>query len=66
MRKISSCDLLTPIALTLLDVEVVHSISSRVGINVMIAGNASVMVYLQLIDRPATKRMPEYLGGRDT
>ena len=40
---------------------VVMKISSRLGINEMIPGNASVMVYSQLLDRPAINRMPEYL-----
>ena len=40
---------------------VVRKISSRLGINAMIPGNASIMVYSQLLDRPAINRMPEYL-----
>jgi transposase len=61
VRKISTCDVRAMEVRRSLDVEVVHRISSRLGINAMIPGNASVMVYSQLLDRPAINRMPEYL-----
>jgi Transposase len=61
VRKISSGDVRAMEVRRSLDVEVVHRISSRLGINTMIPGNASVMVYSQLLDRPAINRMPEYL-----
>ena len=61
VRKISSGDVRAMEVRRSLDVEVVHRISSRLGINAMIPGNASVMVYSQLLDRPAINRMPEYL-----
>ena len=61
MRKISSNDVRAMEVRRSLDVEVVHRISSSLGINSMIPGNASVMVYSQLLDRPAINRMPEYL-----
>jgi hypothetical protein len=44
-----------------LDVEIVHRISSKLGINAMIPKNALVMVYSQLLDKSAINRMPEYL-----
>ena len=55
VRKISSSDVRA------MDVEVVHMISSGLVINTMIPGNASVMVYSQLLDRPAINGMQEYL-----
>ena len=61
VRKISSSDVRAMEVRRSLDVEVVHRISSRLGINAMIPGNASIMVYSQLLDRPAINRMPEYL-----
>ena len=61
VRKISTRDVRAMEVRRSLDVEVVHRISSRLGINAMIPGNASVMVYSQLLDRPAINRMPEYL-----
>ncbi len=61
VRKISSGDVRAMEVRRSLDVEVVHRISSRLGINAMIPGNASVMVYSQLLDRPAINRMSEYL-----
>jgi hypothetical protein len=61
VRKISSSDVRAMEVRRSLDVEVVHRISSRLGINEMIPGNASVMVYSQLLDRPAINRMLEYL-----
>ena len=61
VRKLSSGDVRAMEVRRSLDVEVVHRISSRLGINAMIPRNASVMVYSQLLDRPAINRMPEYL-----
>ena len=61
VRKISSGDVRAMEVRRSLDVEVVHRISSRLGINAMIPGNASVMVYSQLLDRPAINRISEYL-----
>ncbi|MCL4480689.1 MAG: hypothetical protein M1113_04310, partial [Candidatus Thermoplasmatota archaeon] len=61
VRKISSSDVRAMEVRRSLDVEVVHRISSRLGIDAMIPRNASVMVYSQLLDRPAINRMPEYL-----
>ena len=61
VRKISSVDVRAMEVRRSLDVEVVHRISSRLGINAMIPRNASVMVYSQLLGRPAINRMPEYL-----
>ena len=61
IRKISSSEVRAMEVRRSLDVGVVHRISSRLGINAMIPGNASVMVYSQLLDRPAINRMPEYL-----
>ena len=61
IRKISSSEVRAMEVRRSLDVGVVHRISSRLGINAMIPRNASVMVYSQLLDRPAINRMPEYL-----
>ena len=61
VRKISSGDVRAMEVRRSLDVEAVHRISSRLGINAMIPGNASVMVYSQLLDRPAINRISEYL-----
>ena len=60
-RKISSGNVRAMEVCRSLDVEVVQRISSRLGINAMIPGNASVMLYSQLLDRHAINRMPEYL-----
>ncbi|MGC8618210.1 MAG: hypothetical protein ACP5UZ_05660, partial [Thermoplasmata archaeon] len=48
-----------------LDVEVVHRISMKLGINGMIPKNSLVLVYSQLLDRPSINRMEEYLQGTD-
>ncbi|MGP6208064.1 transposase [Cuniculiplasma sp. SKW3] len=61
VRKVSSDDIRAIEVRRSLDVEMVHRISSSLGINSMIPMNASVMVYSQLLDRPAINRMPEYL-----
>jgi hypothetical protein len=61
VRKISPSDVRAMEVRRSLDVEVVHRISSRLGINAMIPGNPSVMVYSQLLDRPVINRMAEYL-----
>ncbi|MCL5786999.1 MAG: hypothetical protein M1581_00110 [Candidatus Thermoplasmatota archaeon] len=61
VRKISPSDVRAMEARRSIDVEVVHRISSRLGINAMTPGNASVMVYSQLLDNPAISRMSEYL-----
>lgn len=61
VRRISSSDVRAVEVRRSLDVEAVHRISSRLGINGLIPKNAAVMVYSQLLDRPAINRMPEYL-----
>ncbi len=61
VRKISPSDGRAMEVRRSLDVEVVHRILSRLGINAMTLGNASVMVYSQLLDNPAISRMSEYL-----
>ena len=61
VRKVSSSDVRVMEVRRSLDVEAVHLISSRMGINAMIPKGASVMVYSQLLDRPAINRMLEYL-----
>ena len=44
-----------------LDIEVVHRISEKLGINGMIPKNSMVMLYPQLLDRPSINGMEEYL-----
>ena len=61
VRRISSSDVRAMEVRRSLDVETVHRISSRIGINTLVPKNALVMVYSQLLDRPAINRMEEYL-----
>ena len=61
VRRISSSDVKAMEVRRSLDVEVVHRISSKLGIDTLVPGNALVMVYSQLLDRPAINRMEEYL-----
>ncbi|MGC8581308.1 MAG: transposase [Thermoplasmata archaeon] len=61
VRRVQSSDIKVMEVRRSLDVEIVHRISSKLGINEMIPKNALVMVYSQLLDRPAINRMPEYL-----
>ncbi len=61
VRRISSSDVRAMEVRRSLDVEAVHRISSRIGINTLVSKSALVMVYSQLLDRPAINRMEEYL-----
>ena len=61
VRRISSSDVKAMEVRRSLDVEVVHKISAKLGINSLVPGNAIVLVYSQLLDRPAINRMEEYL-----
>ena len=61
VRRVSSGDVKAMEVRRSLDVEVVHRISVKLGIHILIPKSASVMVYSQLLDRPAINRMPEYL-----
>ncbi len=61
VRRISSSDVRAVEVRRSLDVEVVHRISTKLGINTIASRNALVMVYSQLLDRPAIDRMEEYL-----
>ncbi|EQD65700.1 transposase IS4 family protein, partial [mine drainage metagenome] len=61
VRRVSSRDVRAMEVRRSLDVEAVHRISVKLGINTLIQKSASVMVYSQLLDRPAINRMTEYL-----
>lgn len=61
VRRVASSDVRALEVRRSLDVEAVHRISMKLGINAMIPENALVMVYSQLLDRPAINRMQEYL-----
>lgn len=61
VRRVSSSDVRAVEVRRSLDVEAVHRISVKLGINTLIRKSASVMVYSQLLDRPAINRMREYL-----
>jgi hypothetical protein len=61
VRPVQSTDVKVMEVRRSLDVEIVHRISSKLGINAMIPKNALVMVYSQLLDKSAINRMPEYL-----
>ena len=61
VRRLSSVDVRVMGVRRSLDVEAVHRIALKLGIGGMIQKSAQVMVYSQLLDRPAINRMPEYL-----
>ena len=62
VRRVSTHDVKVMEVRRSMDVEAVHRISSKLGISDLVPRNASVMVYSQLLDRPAINRMPEYLN----
>ncbi len=61
VRRISSNDLRIMEVRRSLDVEAVHRISTKLRINDSIPPAVAVLIYSQLLDRPAISRMPEYL-----
>lgn len=62
VRRISSVDVRAAEVRRSLDVEAVHRISMKLGINALLPENTLVMVYSQLLDRPAINHMSRYLG----
>lgn len=65
VRKVVTNDVKVMEVRRSLDVEVVHRISEKLGINDMIPKNSLVLVYSQLLDRPSINRMEEYLKGTE-
>ena len=61
VRRIASNDLRVMEVRRSLDAEAVHRISMKIGINGIIPSEAMVLVYSQLLDRPAISRMSQYL-----
>ncbi|MEM0135323.1 MAG: hypothetical protein QXU18_08890, partial [Thermoplasmatales archaeon] len=61
VRKVSTDDVRVMEARRSLDVETVHRIATRLGIGKLIPMTAMIMMYSQLLDRPAINRMPRYL-----
>ncbi len=62
VRRVSTHDVKVMEIRRSMDVEAVHRISLKLGIGDLVPRNASVMVYSQLLDRPAINRMPDYLN----
>ena len=62
VRRVSTHDVKVMEVRRSMDVEAVHRISLKLGIGDLVPRNASVMVYSQLLDRPAINRMPDYLN----
>ena len=61
VRRIASNDLRVMEVRRSLDAEAVHRISRKIGINSITPPEAMVLVYSQLLDRPAISRMSQYL-----
>ena len=61
VRRIASNNLRIMEVRRSLDVEAVHRISKKLGINDLVPKDALVLVYSQLLDRPAINRMEQYL-----
>ena len=61
VRRIASNDLRIMEVRRSLDAEAVHRISGKIGINSIIPSVTMVLVYSQLLDRPAISRMQQYL-----
>ena len=66
VRRVSTHDVKVMEIRRSMDVEAVHRISAKLGISDLVPRNASVMVYSQLLDRPAINRMPDYLNETET
>ncbi len=61
VRRVSTDDVRVMEVRRSLDVDAVHRIATRLGIGKLIPIMAMIMVYSQLLDRPAINRMPQYL-----
>ncbi len=61
VRRVSTNDIRMLEVRRSLDVETVHRIAVKLGIDHMLPVNAMIMVYSQLLDRPAINKMPLYL-----
>lgn len=61
VRRVNSGDIRVMDVRRSMDVEAVHRIAGKLGIGLLVSPESLVMVYSQLLDRPAINRMEDYL-----
>jgi hypothetical protein len=60
-RRVNSGDIRVMDVRRSMDVEAVHRIAGKLRIGLLVSPESMVMVYSQLLDRPAINRMEDYL-----